>query len=325
MQELTKWVLEGPPWVRYGALTDLLGQAPTSPEVLAARQAMLDDHQVQGLMAELAMWPGSVISSHRSAGHPLHKLVFLADLGLRVEDTGVGRIIPRILRHQSPESPFQVLMNIPLHYGGTGRDQWAWALCDAPLILYALVKFGLGEDHRVRDGIEHLTGLLRDNGWPCAVSPELGKFRGPGRKDDPCPYANLAMLKVLAQSPDRRSSKASRIGAEGLLTQWERRRDSHPYMFFMGTDFCKLKAPMIWFDLLHVLEVLTQFPRLRKDARLLEMVQLMRAKADKDGRFTPESIWSAWRDWEFGQKRVPSRWLTLLALRVIQRVGLKVP
>lgn len=98
------------------------------------------------------------------------------------------------LERQSAEGPFQLPTNIPTHYGGTGRDQWAWALCDAPPIVYALVKFGLGGVPPVETAVEHLVGLLRDNGWPCAVSKELGRFRGPGRRDDPCPFANLAML-----------------------------------------------------------------------------------------------------------------------------------
>ena len=62
-----------------------------------------------------------------------------------------------------------------------------------------LVKFGLKNEPPVKAAIEYLAGLLRDNGWPCAVSKKLGKFRGPGRKDDPCPFANLVMLKVLSE------------------------------------------------------------------------------------------------------------------------------
>ncbi len=26
-----------------------------------------------------------------------------------------------------------------------------------------------------------------------------------------------------------------------------------------------------------------------------------------------------WKDWEFEQKKIPSRWLTLLSIRVLQR------
>ena len=90
-------------------------------------------------------------------------------------------------------------------------------------------------------------------------------------------------------------------------------------MFYMGSDFRKLKAPFIWYDILHVLEVLTQFDWLKNDPRLKEMINLLAAKADAQGRFTPESIWKAWSGWDFGQKKEPSRWLTFLILRIMRR------
>jgi hypothetical protein len=88
----------------------------------------------------------------------------------------------------------------------------------------------------------------------------------------------------------------------------------------MGTDFCKLKVPFVWYDILHVLDVLSRFPWVRKDVRFLEMLELLKSKADQHGRFSLESIWTAWKDWEFGQKKEPSRWLTLMAWRIISRV-----
>jgi hypothetical protein len=66
---------------------------------------------------------------------------------------------------------------------------------------------------------------------------------------------------------------------------------------------------------------LTQFPWAREDARLQEMVALVAEKADVAGRFKPESIWMAWKGWDFGQKREPSRWLTLLVCRMLERVS----
>ena len=168
---------------------------------------------------------------------------------------------------------------------------------------------------------EHLVGLVRDNGWPCAVSKELGKFRGPGRKDDPCPFANLAMLKALSAIPQQRDTPPCHTGAETLLSLWEESTAQHPFMFFMGTDFRKLKVPFVWYDLLHVLEVLSSFPWLKEDRRLLDMAAQLSSKADDRGRFTLESIWTAWKEWEFGQKKEPSRWLTLLAWRILGRLG----
>ena len=317
MDKLVEWLLDGPPWVQYRTRLDLLGESEDEPEVVTARQAMVAAPQVQGLLAELAQWPGPVLKSHKDAKHLLHKLVFVADLGLQASDPGLAPLVERILSHRAAEGPFCILVNIPTRFGGTGEDQWTWMLCDAPSLLYALVKLGLSEDERVKDGIHYMVGLIRENGWPCAASPELGKFRGPGRKSDPCPYANLLMLKVLSQTPEWRDSPASHAGAEALLTLWEQRKERRPYLFAMGTGFSRLKAPLIWYDVLHVLDVLTQFPWLREDPRLRDMLATVAAKADERGRFTPESVWMAWKGWDFGQKREPSRWLTLLTRRML--------
>lgn len=320
MTELTDWLLEGPAWVQYRTRVDLLKQKESDSRVVAARQAMLADPQIKETIRAAGELSTTIINSHKSAGHPLHQLVFLADIGLRADDPGIDKIIARILKHQATEGPFQVLMNIPAHFGGTGKDQWGWALCDTPLVVYALAKFGLGDDARVQAAMRYLAGLVRDNGFPCAVSKELGKFRGPGRKDDPCPYANLIMLKALAQQRKWRNSPAAHTAAETLLRAWAQSKTQHPYMFFAGTDFRKLKAPLVWYDILNVLDVLTQFPWLRDDKRLRQMAECVQAKADAQGRFTPESVWQAWQDWEFGQKKIPSRGLTLLAQRALTRM-----
>lgn len=315
-----EWLLEGEPWIQYRTRIDILGQAENDPDVASARAAMLADGQVQRLVAELSLWPGTVISSHKSAGQPFHKLTFLADLGLRAGDPGMDTIIERILAHQSAEGPFQLTANIPTHYGGSGEDTWAWALCDAPLTVYALAKFGLSDHPAVETAINHLSGLVRHNGWPCAVSKELGNFRGPGRKDDPCPFANLAMLKALSAAEAWQNRPECRSGANTLLSLWTDSTMQHPYMFYMGTDFRKIKVPFVWYDLLHVLDILSHFDWLKEDTRLLDMANLLAGKMDKPGYFTNESVWTAWKDWEFGQKKVPSRWLTLMAWRILGRL-----
>jgi hypothetical protein len=76
-------------------------------------------------------------------------LTFLADLGIRKDDPGVEEIVEKILGHRSSQGPFQALMNIPAKFGGSGTDQFAWALCDAPVILYSLAIIGLQDDARV--------------------------------------------------------------------------------------------------------------------------------------------------------------------------------
>ncbi|MBP8998297.1 MAG: hypothetical protein KBG10_08440 [Anaerolineaceae bacterium] len=165
-------------------------------------------------------------------------------------DPEIDFILQRILRHQSQEGPFQVLVNINPTYGGTGEDQWSWMLCDAPLVLYILLKFGMScNDERIRKAKDYLVSLVRENGWPCSVAPDLGKFRGPGRKADPCLLATLQMLKVLALIPNA-DPQIVRTGIEMILGMWEKRREQKHYLFAMGTDLNKLKASLIWFDIL---------------------------------------------------------------------------
>ena len=211
-------------------------------------------------------------------------------------------------------------MNIKPQYGGSGEDQWAWISCDAPRVVYALLRFWAGEDSRVQAAVRYQKNLLRENGWPCAVAPELGKFRGPGRKADPCPYADLVMLQMLSLLPET-GGDAARVGAETLLSLWDEWKHRRPYLFALGTGFAKLKAPSIWYDLLHVPDVLSSYPWLKGDRRMEEMTGLVQSKADGLGRYTPESIWTAWKEWEFGQKKAPSRWITLIALRLLKRCG----
>jgi hypothetical protein len=92
-------------------------------------------------------------------------------------------------------------------------------------------------------------------------------------------------------------------------------------MFFMGTDFRKLKAPLFWYDILHVLDVLSHFAWIRKDKRFQQMLKTVESKANADGQFVPESVWTAWKDWDFSQKKIPSKGLTFFAQRILKRVS----
>ena len=218
-------------------------------------------------MDELAHWPGTVLNSHKSAGHPLHRLTFLADLGLRLGDAGMDRIVEPILAHRSPQGPFQVLMNIPyILAAGAGRvglgfmpcavgclrpgEIWAWRGAARPggnrtpcragaCQRLALRRFaGAGRGPAGRDARMTPAHLPA---WPC--SKFLRRYRNGGTARQP------------AWAPSRCLRCGSIAGAP-------------PLYVLHGPDFSKLKAPLVWFDLLHVLDVLSRFPWLRGDGRL---------------------------------------------------------
>jgi hypothetical protein len=327
MNRTIDWLLNSPePWTRYRTLLDLLGRPADDPGVCAARAEMLAHPQVQALIAQTTTWGTRPFTRHNDAGYTIYAFSTLADFGLRADDAGMPRAVEAVLAHQAPEGAFQTVVNIPTNFGGTGEDAWTWIVCDAPTLLYALIALGLGTDERVQRAVDHLVSLVDDNGWRCLGSPGIGKFRGPGRRDDPCPIANVYALKAIAAAaehgrPDLLACDAARAGAGMLLSHWQHQGERKMYLFGIGTDFRKLKYPFVWYDILHVTHVLSHFPFVHADARFHEMVDAITTRADADGRYTATSMYKAWKGWSFADKKTASPWLTFLALRIIKHTG----
>ncbi len=317
MNAATQWLVTSvEPWTRCRALRDLLGRPEDDAEVIAARAALLAHPQVQGLIAQAATWPGRAIQRHNDASHPIYALSTLADFGLTVADPGLDRAAAAVLAHRSTGGALQSVLNVAPAFGGTGEDTWSWALCDAPTLLYALLALGLGQEVGVRAAVTHLINAVDEDGWRCRCGPELGRFRGPGRKADPCPIANVYALKALSLVPEYLDSAATRLGAEMLLGHWERRAEVKYYLFGVGSDFRKLKYPFVWYDILHVADVLSRYPFVHADPRFQEMVAAITVQADGQGRYTAGSMYQAWKGWSFADKKQPSPWLTFLAARL---------
>ena len=108
-----------------------------------------------------------------------------------------------------------------------------------------------------------------------------------------------------------------------LLSHWEQRSKNKFYLFGIGTDFRKLKYPFVWYDILHIVEILSRFSVARLDPRFEQMLSELSASGEVDdmGRYTATSMYQAWKGWSFADKKVPSPWLTFLVLRILKRTG----
>ncbi len=306
-------------WLKYAIRLHLYHEPKDS--LVELRNTALSDDRIQKYLADVANFHGSLVSNHKNPDLPIHKLLFLLDLGFGLDVPEIKKAVDEIIRHKDDHGIYQSLTNVPKHFGGTGVDVFSWCLCDAPLLLLALLIAEVDYHKNIKPGIDHLVSLIRDNGFPCAVSPELGKFRGPGRKDDCCPYATLIMADLLSHIPEYRDSQIAATSVMTLLDLWENSLDQHPYMFYMGTDFRKLKAPSGWYDIVSVASVLSKYEFSRVDPRFKEMVKLIRDKQDVNGFFTPESIYMKLKNWDFGQKNRPSPYLTYLCMRIFERMN----
>ena len=317
-----EWLLQcDEPWTRYRTLIDLLDRSEDDPVVQQARGQMLSHPQVRGLVHTAVTWPGYALTRHNDAKHPLYALSTLADFGLRHDDPGMAAAVEAVLAHQSPEGAFLCVSRIPKAFGGTDEEMWTWIACDAPTLLYTLLAMGLREDPRAQRAAEHLLGLAEENGWRCATAAELGTFKGPGKRADPCPIANVYALKALAQVPTLLDHPAAQSGTEMLLAHWEQRGQTKYFLFGIGTDFQKIKYPFVWYDILHVVEVLSRYPHGRSDPRFQEMLRTLTLQADQEGHYMATSMYRAWKGWSFADKKRPSPWLTFLALRAARRAS----
>ena len=305
-------------WLKYPILLNLCHESKEN--LVEIRNAALADSRIKRYLTDIASFHGTLVTNHKNPDLPIHKLLFLLDLGFDTKIPEIKAAIEELLAHKDEHGIYQSMTNVPKHFGGIGEDVFSWCLCDAPLLLLALLKSGKDYHEYIKPGVDHLVSSCRDNRFPCAESPELGGFRGPGKKDDCCPYATLIMADLLSYIPEYSNSQVAGSSVKALLNLWENSLSQHPYMFYMGRDFRKMKAPSCWYDIVSVAGVLSKYEFVREDPRFLEMIKHIKDKQDKDGLITPESVYQKLKDWDFGQKKEPSPYLTYLCYQIFERL-----
>ncbi len=315
-----KWLLEKNDWIAYRTRLDLLEEKIADNIDIELRKNILSDESFKSLLTDLSDWPGHVLKRHNDSSLLIHKLAFLADVGIKHTDNPLPSIINKI-RSVSQDGVYPVLGNLPTMFGGSGEDELFWMLCDAPIILYSLAKMGLFSDAEIIHGSRYLSSLQDENGWRCKASSRLGGISGPGKKGDPCPYANLLMLKLISQLDTDEFNDVSAKGIDAILNLWEDQGKRKEKMFGIGTDFRKPKAPLIWFDIMHVLDTLSCYKKIHNDKRFVEMIDELTSLFDDNYKITARSMYRPWNNWEFSNKKEPSRWLTFLSYRILKRVN----
>ncbi|MFW5700416.1 MAG: hypothetical protein ACOCWM_01895 [Cyclobacteriaceae bacterium] len=58
---------------------------------------------------------------------------------------------------------------------------------------------------------------------------------------------------------------------------------------------------------------------LQESPVLIECIDWIIQNQDKNGRFKPTSIFMPYKNWDFGNKKETSPWITFLACRILKR------
>jgi len=296
------------PWIKYLTLANLKDSEKEDKKNKESRNALLNAPLITESIDMCLKWTDVVLKRHNDATHPIHRFELLAEFGLTKDDPKIEQIAKKVFSHQSDDGAFLSNILVPKSFKGTGFEKWDWMTCDAPILLYFLSEIGYRDDPRVKKAAQHLTGLFRENGLGCHSS--IAKFRGPGRKGDHCPYANLIALKALAGFKGEEYEKACSLGIQAQIDFWNNRGKRKIFLFGIGTDFKKLKYPNVYYGIIHVLDVLSLFKEARENPAFGEMLDIVNSKQASDGSFTPESVWRAFKGYDFGQKKTPSPVLT---------------
>jgi len=313
MTDIMDWLLEGEPWVVYHTLTDLLDKSEANDEVVVAKSAIsrhplikkiFDRRNADGYWGNAkdihTWWPKKDTT--------FWILGMLGDLGLTRDDDRIARACEYVFTTQ-------------LCPGGFGWDPPTMAYdCHTAILTESLAKLGY-RDERLQRAYDWVTSRQRfDGGFWCK---DTGQPGGKREKEPSCAMATMCVLEALALRPEIKESEICKRGTEFLLNCWENRgkikysgHDSQ-----VGKGWEKLKYPFTDYRILRYLDVLSQFKNVRNDPRMRAMMAMLVSKRDANGRFTPESIHKVWSDFDFGQKERPSRWITLLALRILKRTG----
>ena len=138
-------------------------------------------------------------------------------------------------------------------------------------------------------------------------------------KDDICPQVTLEALRVFSHLPEEKHPNELMDAGRALLKCYEI-KEHRPYMFGHGTRFKKLRPPFFWYNIGEVLDATSRYSELVEESAFQDMISIVTAKADEKGAFVPESIYTSFKGWSFGQKKEWSPWMTFYICRILKRV-----
>lgn len=318
-EALVDWLLtREEPWVVLNTRLDLLGQPEDTPEVHAAYNALKEHPQVATLLDEVKMWPQERrLSRAYDPKDSLWKLAVLADFGLKRDDKRIAAVAETVLETRAAD-PYPPGF---LHGGFDHTKSWDKRpyICISHVMTYVLARFGYLNDPRLQQAYDYSVSWRRlDGGWH---PNEACLPKGERQEDPSCPFGTVNVLRALAVHPTLRKGEVAQHGVGFVLMCWERRQEPYrPVGFGMGTEFHKLQYPFVQHQLLKTVDTLSNYPSALEDDRYLEMLNAVTKKETPEGLFKAEGINKPFAGFDFGQKKVPSPWITFVVARAYYRL-----
>lgn len=329
------WLLEpdaANPGIRYFALIDLINRSRSDADVQAAQAALMQSGPVPAILANQqpdGSWEQPGPGYYPKYRGTVWSVTFLAQFGADGRDERVRAACAYVLDHSRAAAP----------YGGfsAGANPPGLIHCLQGNLVAALIDLGWLGDPRLDEAIDWLARSITGEGVAAAENKDAAPryYRsgnsGPGfvcaaNNQLPCAWGAVKAMLALGKIPEAKRTPA----VQGAITTG--------VAFLLGRDPAVADYPTpygtkpsgSWFhfgyplayvtDMLQNLEALTALGYGR-DRRLSPALDLLRSKRDAGGRWLMKYTYNGkiWADVE--QVGQPSKWVTLRALRVLQRAS----
>jgi hypothetical protein len=321
------WLLEpASPGARYLALRDLV-DSPKPAELRAARNAAHQKGEIADILRKMnkaGFWSAAGPGYNPKYRSTVWSIIALAQLGASfAEDERIRRGCAYLLDHALAEGGQFTASGSPSGTADCLQGNLCWAMLelgyDNPRLDAAfdwMARSVTGEGIApVGDRTASLRYYAAGNSGPNFACGSNNKL--------PCAWGGAKVMLALGRLPsERRTPVIKRAIRQGIdfLFSVDPADAAYPsgYSSKPSGNWWKFGFPVFYVaDLLQVVEVLVALGY-GKDRRLSRALSFIREKQDADGRWPLEYDYTGktWAD--FGEKKRPSKWVTLRALRVLK-------
>ncbi len=336
-----EWLLEkSNPSVRYFALRDLLAKPEDEDEVVAAKKTIpqstiikkiLDKQNLEGYWEK----PNSpYLPKYKSS---YWTIMVLSRLGMDRTNEKVANACEFIFRFQNDEGGFSsdsaekasAEYEYQRRKGKTlsPKDEFVSSLvhdsqltCLTGNMAAALIRLGYKDDVRVKKALHWLVKVQnRDGGWLCPYWKAHIRDKHACFMGTICPTEAFSEVSTKNLTKEMKETVAK--AAEFFLMHRLFKADHHNYDV-INKSWLELSYP--WFagyNILRGLDVLTKLGY-SKDERLRDASEVLLQKRQSNGSWILENSPEGRMQANIEKKGQPSKWMTLIALRVLKRLAM---
>jgi len=310
------WLLDSNPWTRYNTLINLLEKPLNSDEVIKAGKSLYNDKKIITLINETKNWFNKSFTRHNAPNMTHYKLRMLCDFGFTIDNEDIKQIVDKVHKHMDNDL-FAVRQELPekvFKKSDPYADTWYALPCDSPIITYILYKLGC-RDEKVLKSVDIIKSKWdSQKGWFCNFFFVISQFN---KLQIGCPMAGIMALEVFSLLDELKEAVFIKNAYAPVLFH----KDCKKIIYYFGRSkkFWAFKYPFIWYNALYLADVLTRFNNLKNSDVVKELINWIINSQDEAGRFKPSSIFMIYKDWDFGNKKEASPWITYLCCRILKR------